>query len=150
MNPIDYEKRKSPLKVEDKIVINGWEFSIDITMYERCGSAFAIQGGRIFQLSLYKSGDLVAEYDRGWEIKPDGSDEETDIALSYFLAKYNRPRQIRGGNDHGNDWTNEKRSGVSLPGKRVENEGRKYERPSSDGYLFELHEERRPKGTTQK
>ena len=127
LNPFEEAKRKDPLKVNDKVKLNGWEFEIDITMYERCGSAFAIQGGRIFQLSLYKSGELVAEYDRGWEIKPDGADDETDIALSYFIAKYNRPRVPKGGKDDGNDWANEKRSGFRLPRKGMEAESKQHE-----------------------
>lgn len=86
------DQENNTIETSDRLGLNGQEFTIDIKMHKRTGSAFAIQGGRIFQLSLYKNGELMAEYDRGWEIKPDGSDDETDIALAFFLAKYNRPR----------------------------------------------------------
>ncbi|HFI0022714.1 TPA: hypothetical protein ACGORE_001736 [Streptococcus suis] len=43
--------------------------------------------GRISKLELRVKGKIVANYDRGWDIRP--TDEAVEKALQYVLAVYN-------------------------------------------------------------
>ena len=72
--------KKGSIKVQDSI-IRYW-----IKCYER-GSKFGIDEGRISKLMLKRDGEIVANYDRGWDMKP--ADEETEFALSILLKEYN-------------------------------------------------------------
>ena len=51
------------------------------------GSQFGIEGGRISKLMLKRKGEIVCNYDRGWDIEP--VDEETQTALEIMLLEYN-------------------------------------------------------------
>lgn len=50
-------------------------------------SEFGIDEGRISKLDLRVKGKIVANYDRGWEMKP--SHVAVEKALQYVLATYN-------------------------------------------------------------
>lgn len=50
------------------------------------GSRFGINGGRISKLWLQIDGECVANYDRGWDIKP--TCEAAEIALQILLEAY--------------------------------------------------------------
>ncbi|WP_311058300.1 MULTISPECIES: DUF7678 domain-containing protein [Lactobacillales] len=50
-------------------------------------SEFGIDEGRISKLELRVKGKIVANYDRGWDIKP--ADETVKKELQYVLATYN-------------------------------------------------------------
>lgn len=50
-------------------------------------SEFGIDEGRISKLELRVKGKIVANYDRGWDIKP--ANETVEKELQYVLATYN-------------------------------------------------------------
>lgn len=72
--------REGSIKVKDSI-IHYW-----VKHFEE-GSKFGIDGGRISKLMLKENGTVVANYDRGWDIKP--TDEESEIALAILMKEYN-------------------------------------------------------------
>ena len=49
--------------------IDGYDY--DVKVYDQ-PSKHGIDGGRISKLTIRKDGDLVANYDRGWDIEPVG------------------------------------------------------------------------------
>jgi len=53
------------------------------------GSEYGINGGRISKLSIKIDGKYVANYDRGWDIKPDKNDKPAMLAYSILLNEYN-------------------------------------------------------------
>lgn len=53
------------------------------------GSEYGINGGRISKLQITINGRTVANYDRGWDIKPDESNKEVMQAYTVILDKYN-------------------------------------------------------------
>lgn len=50
-------------------------------------SQFGIEGGRVSKLMLKRKGQIVCNYDRGWDTRP--VDENTEIALRILLKDYN-------------------------------------------------------------
>ena len=72
--------KKGSIKVRDNI-IRYW-----IKCYER-GSKFGIDKGRISKLMLKRKEEIIANYDRGWDIEP--VDEDTEIALAILLLEHN-------------------------------------------------------------
>lgn len=55
-------------------------------------SAFGLRGSRIFYLLLTKDGNVVGEFNRGWDIskKPYSDDEESNLCISYLVDRYGR------------------------------------------------------------
>jgi hypothetical protein len=51
------------------------------------GSQFGIDGGRISKLMLKRNGEIVCNYDRGWDVEP--SDPDTQLALELLLHSEN-------------------------------------------------------------
>lgn len=51
------------------------------------GSVFGIDGGKISKLQIKIDGQTVANYDRGWDIEPEG--EAATIACSICMLDYN-------------------------------------------------------------
>lgn len=51
------------------------------------GSVSGIEGGRISKLMIRRGGEIVCNYDRGWDIKP--IDEDTEFALVILMKDYN-------------------------------------------------------------
>ena len=50
-------------------------------------SVHGIDAGRISKLMLKRDGEIVCNYDRGWDIEP--VDEDTEIALELLKHDYN-------------------------------------------------------------
>ena len=50
-------------------------------------SQFGIEGGKISKLILERKGTTIANYDRGWDIKPQGY--EAEVALAIVMKEYN-------------------------------------------------------------
>ena len=50
-------------------------------------SVYGIDEGRISKLTLKRSGEMVCNYDRGWDIEP--ADENTAAALAILIKDYN-------------------------------------------------------------
>lgn len=67
-----------------KGTINGYDYCIK--HFEE-GSEYGINGGRISKLDIRKGGKTLANYDRGWDIKPTG--KETIAVFKEILKKYN-------------------------------------------------------------
>lgn len=53
------------------------------------GSANGINEGKISKLQITIDGEMVASYDRGWDIEPAEDDEATQIAYCILLNEYN-------------------------------------------------------------
>ena len=51
------------------------------------GSRFGIDGGRISKLMLKRDGEIVANYDRGWDVEP--ADNDTQLAVEILLHSDN-------------------------------------------------------------
>jgi len=51
------------------------------------GSVYGIEGGRISKMMIKRNGEIVCNYDRGWDIKP--VDEDTEFALAILMKDYN-------------------------------------------------------------
>lgn len=51
------------------------------------GSHWGIDGGRISKLMIKREGEIVCNYDRGWDVKP--VDEDTEMALAILMKDYN-------------------------------------------------------------
>lgn len=51
------------------------------------GSVYGIEGGRISKLMIKRNGEIVCNYDRGWDIKP--VDEDTEFMLAILIKDYN-------------------------------------------------------------
>lgn len=51
------------------------------------GSDFGIEGGRISKLSLKVNGKITANYDKGWDVRPE--DKISQAAYEILLKKYN-------------------------------------------------------------
>ena len=52
------------------------------------GSIYGIEGGRISKLMIRRGGEIVCNYDRGWDVNP--VDEGVHIALAIILRDYNQ------------------------------------------------------------
>ena len=72
--------KEGSIKVHDSI-IRYW-----VKCYEEV-SEFGIDNGRISKLMLKHKGEIVANYDRGWDIEP--VDEDAEIALAILLLEHN-------------------------------------------------------------
>ena len=53
------------------------------------GSAYGINEGKISKLQITIDGEMVASYDRGWNIEPAEDAEATQIAYCILLNEYN-------------------------------------------------------------
>ena len=71
---------------EGSIKVNGEIFHYWMKQYEG-GSQWGIEGGRISKLMLKRRGEIVCNYDRGWDIKP--ADENTQLATELLLHSEN-------------------------------------------------------------
>lgn len=72
--------KEGSLKVYNSI------FHYWIKVYDE-SSQFGIDGGRVSKLTLKRNGEIVCNYDRGWDIKP--VDKETQLALEILLHSEN-------------------------------------------------------------
>ena len=55
--------------------------------YDEPSETYGIDGGRISKLTIKVSGQVTANYDRGWDIEP--KDEATQMAYEILLYNYN-------------------------------------------------------------
>ena len=53
------------------------------------GSEWGINGGKISKLSIKIDGEWVANYDRGWDVKPANDDEAAQLAYCILLNEDN-------------------------------------------------------------
>ncbi len=71
---------------EGSIKIGSDLFHYWVKHYEEA-SVYGIDEGRISKLTLKRSGEMVCNYDRGWDIEP--ADENTAAALAILIKDYN-------------------------------------------------------------
>ena len=71
---------------EGSIGIHGKAYHYWIKQYAT-GSEYGIDGGRISKLMIRRQGDIVCNYDRGWDVEP--VDEDTQLALDIILHTEN-------------------------------------------------------------
>lgn len=71
---------------EGAIIINKKGYRYWVKHFDK-GSQFGIDGGRISKLIIKRSGEIVCNYDRGWDINP--VDEDTEFALAILMKDYN-------------------------------------------------------------
>jgi hypothetical protein len=50
------------------------------------GSQYGIDGGRVSKLTIRRNGEIVANFDRGWDVTP--VDEGTQLAMEIILHQY--------------------------------------------------------------
>jgi len=72
--------KEGSLKVHNSI------FHYWIKVYDN-GSEYGIDKGKISKLMLKRNGEIVCNYDRGWDIEP--SDDDTQLALELLLHSEN-------------------------------------------------------------
>lgn len=72
--------KEGSIKVDDSI-IHYW-----VKCYEK-SSELGIDKGRISKLMLKRKGEIIANYDRGWDIEP--MDDDAVIALAILLLEHN-------------------------------------------------------------
>ena len=67
------------------LYIKGIILSYSAKVYDE-GSEFGINEGRISKLEVRKDGELIINYDRGWDLKPEDEIAETALLmlLNYF------------------------------------------------------------------
>jgi len=51
------------------------------------GSQYGINGGHVSKLEIRRNGEIVCNYDRGWDIEP--SDPDSQLAMDIILHEYN-------------------------------------------------------------
>ena len=71
---------------EGTIGFHGETFHYWVKKY-KVRSKFGIEGGRISKLTIKRNGQVVCNYDRGWDIKAE--DENTETALQILLHEFN-------------------------------------------------------------
>ncbi len=67
------------LRVHDSI------FHFWVKHYEE-GSQYGIDGGKISKLMLKRNGEIVCNYDRGWDVEP--VDADTELARDIILHRF--------------------------------------------------------------
>jgi len=67
---------------EGSIKVNNSIFHYWMKQFDE-GSEWGIDGGRISKLMIKRSGEIVCNYDRGWDIKP--SDPDAQLAVEIIL-----------------------------------------------------------------
>jgi len=73
-------------KIKEDILIGGKGYRYWVKHYEE-GSQFGIDGGRISKLMIKRGGEIVCNYDRGWDVE--AVDEDTEFALAILLKDFN-------------------------------------------------------------
>lgn len=79
--------------VFDKMTVNGRIFELEVGLSGKFGDASAMNGGRILYFLMSEEGVAVCSWEeKHWTIEAPAMDEEANVAIAYFIAKYNRRR----------------------------------------------------------
>ena len=70
---------------EGTIGIHGSVYHYWVKQYAE-GSKYGIDGGRVSKLMIKRKGEIVCNYDRGWDVQP--VDEDTELAKDIVLHEY--------------------------------------------------------------
>lgn len=68
--------------------LKGGKITIFIKHYDEA-SKWGINGGRISKLEMKRNGETIANYDRGWDIEVDETDQDAMAAYYIALNAYN-------------------------------------------------------------
>ena len=71
---------------EGTILISGKGYRYWVKHYVR-RSQYGINGGKISKCMIKRGGEIVCNYDRGWDVEP--VDDNTRVALEILLYDYN-------------------------------------------------------------
>lgn len=85
VNPVPANEEKR-LWHEGSLRVHGSIFHYWFKQYDE-GSEFGIDGGRISKLMLKRNGEIVCNYDRGWDVQP--VDEDTQFAYEILVHTEN-------------------------------------------------------------
>ena len=85
VNPVPANEEKR-LWHEGSLRVHGSIFHYWFKQYDE-GSEFGIDGGRISKLMLKRNGEIVCNYDRGWDVQP--VDEDTQFAYEISVHTEN-------------------------------------------------------------
>lgn len=58
-----------------------------VKQYEETSEEYGIDGGRISKLMIKVNGEVTANYDRGWDVRP--ADEATKAAYAILIKEFN-------------------------------------------------------------
>ena len=72
---------------EGSIRVNHSIFHYWIKVYET-GSEWGIDGGKISTMTLKRNGEIVVNYDRGWDVRPGDSDTEMAVEILLHTENY--------------------------------------------------------------
>jgi len=72
--------KEGSVKIHDSI------FHYWIKVYDEC-SEYGMNDCKISKLMLKRNGEIVCNYDRGWDVKP--ADDNTQLALELLLHSEN-------------------------------------------------------------
>ena len=71
---------------EGAILIRGKVYKYQAKVYEK-GSEYGIEGGRVSKVMIKHDGEIVVNYDRGWDVEPES--EGAELALAIILKENN-------------------------------------------------------------
>ena len=71
---------------EGALKVNSSWFHYWIKVFDE-PSRYGIDGGRISKLTLKRKGEIVCNYDRGWDMKP--VDQDVEMALQILIFSEN-------------------------------------------------------------
>ena len=71
---------------EGAILIRGNVYKYQAGVYEE-GSEYGIEGGRVHRVMIKHDGEIVVNYDRGWDVEPES--EGAKLALAVILKENN-------------------------------------------------------------
>jgi hypothetical protein len=86
INRVQRKAEDATMWIEDTIIIDGKVIQYYIKHFET-PSKYGINGGRISKLELRYQGDIICNFDRGWDVKT--TTNLAKIALKQLLAEFN-------------------------------------------------------------
>lgn len=95
MRYVQLKREEQARLICDHICINGRIFELSVTLDEEFGGKDSLQGGRILFLLISEEGVAAGYFhDGSWEIPVPEWDHELNLALGYFVEKYNKMRNM--------------------------------------------------------
>lgn len=71
-----------PTKGAKYMAVHYW-----VKHYDEPSEEYGINGGKISKLMLKADGEVICNYDRGWDIEP--TCKEAELALAILMKEYN-------------------------------------------------------------
>ena len=81
------EKSADPTWQEGALRVHDKSYHYWAKVYDT-GSQYGIDEGRVSKLTIKRDGEIVANFDRGWDVAP--VDDDTQIALEIILHEYEK------------------------------------------------------------